>query len=480
MRSSIRRYLVPTPPATTARGRTKAAAAAPKRTAPPSELSWHDYAVFLLHVAAEVEHALMVQYLYAAYSIGGAAVTGNLHESARHWREVILGIAKEEMGHLITVQNILRLIGGPLHLEREDYPFRSDFYPFYFKLEPATKDSLAKYVVAEAPAEWLTTKEAAPIVERAGKADEGRPIQRVGVLYEELINLFADGDALTAGDFRSDTAPYQANWDEWGRGYSDGLRGNIGKESPPKTPHLLIMETTDRLSVLDALHSIANQGEAPTLDTGDAQPSEKSHFARFLKIYEAFPEENPPSRNIPTNPTTEQSDTAETDKPGSLSCARITDPRSLLWAHLFNTRYRKLLFTLKHAFHVRAGDAVDRPTARGNLIAWTFGEMYNLRAIAGILVTLPLCIDGGAELAGPPFEVPYTLALPDWDSDKWRVQRDLVRASERLINELDGSGEEEHRDYLAALRDHDQRELAMIERLLTATEQIEQQQETSA
>jgi len=152
----------------------------------------------------------------------------------------------------------------------------------------------------------------------------------------------------------------------------------------------------------------------------------------------------------------------------------------LLWAHLFNTRYRKLLFTLKHAFHVRAGDAVDRPTARGNLIAWTFGEMYNLRAIAGILVTLPLCIDGGAELAGPPFEVPYTLALPDWDSDKWRVQRDLVRASERLINDLDGSGEEEHRDYLAALRDHDQRELAMIERLLTATEQIEQQQEARA
>ena len=98
--------------------------------------------------------------------VGGAAVTGDRHESARHWREVILGIAKEEMGHLITVQNILRLIGGPLHLEREDYPFRSDFYPFYFKLEPATKDSLAKYVVAEAPAEWLTTKEAAPIVER--------------------------------------------------------------------------------------------------------------------------------------------------------------------------------------------------------------------------------------------------------------------------------------------------------------------------
>src|SRR5438105_3657530 len=123
----------------------------------PPEQSWHDYAVFLLHVAAEIEHALMVQYLYAAYSLGGAAVSGPKHEEARHWREVILGIAKEEMGHLITVQNILRLIGGPLHLEREDYPFRSDFYPFHFTLEPATKSSLAKYVVAESPKEWQAT-----------------------------------------------------------------------------------------------------------------------------------------------------------------------------------------------------------------------------------------------------------------------------------------------------------------------------------
>ena len=30
-----------------------------------------DAAVFLLHIAAEVEHALLVQYLYAAYSLVG-------------------------------------------------------------------------------------------------------------------------------------------------------------------------------------------------------------------------------------------------------------------------------------------------------------------------------------------------------------------------------------------------------------------------
>src|SRR5438874_11066659 len=89
-------------------------------TALPREFSWHDTAVYLLHVAAEIEHALMVQYLYAAYSVGGPGVSGELHELVRSWREVILGIAKEEMGHLITVQNILRVIGGALHPERQD------------------------------------------------------------------------------------------------------------------------------------------------------------------------------------------------------------------------------------------------------------------------------------------------------------------------------------------------------------------------
>src|SRR5688572_28878011 len=74
----------------------------------PAEFSWHDYAVFLLHVAAEIEHALMVQYLYGAYSLGGPQVPEQYRAVVRDWQTLILGIAKEEMGHLVTVQNLLR------------------------------------------------------------------------------------------------------------------------------------------------------------------------------------------------------------------------------------------------------------------------------------------------------------------------------------------------------------------------------------
>ena len=34
----------------------------------PPEFTWRDYTVFLLTIAAQIEHSLMVQYLYAAHT----------------------------------------------------------------------------------------------------------------------------------------------------------------------------------------------------------------------------------------------------------------------------------------------------------------------------------------------------------------------------------------------------------------------------
>ena len=101
----------------------------------PDELTWWDWAVFLLHTAAEIEHALMAQYLYAAYSLADADFTGahippDAAARTRRWRNTIIWIASEEMAHLLTEQNLLRFIGGPFNLEREDFPFRSLLYPF--------------------------------------------------------------------------------------------------------------------------------------------------------------------------------------------------------------------------------------------------------------------------------------------------------------------------------------------------------------
>jgi len=84
--------------------------------APPvsPELTGTQYMTLLLHVAAEIEHALMAEYLYAAYTLGGPHVPEKHSDLLERWQETILGIAKEEMGHLITVQNVLRCISGPV------------------------------------------------------------------------------------------------------------------------------------------------------------------------------------------------------------------------------------------------------------------------------------------------------------------------------------------------------------------------------
>ena len=122
----------------------------------PPELAPRDYVAYLLTIDAEIEHALMDQYLYAAYSLGGPQVPLKHQDMVANWQRTILGVAREEMGHLISVQNVLRLIGAPLALLREDSPWDSPFYPFPFRLEPASINTIARYVFAESPPldEW--------------------------------------------------------------------------------------------------------------------------------------------------------------------------------------------------------------------------------------------------------------------------------------------------------------------------------------
>ena len=60
----------------------------------------------LLRIAAEVEHALMVEYLYAAFTLRPGPGTNK-------YRNALVTIAKQEMGHFVTVQHLLCPVGRP-------------------------------------------------------------------------------------------------------------------------------------------------------------------------------------------------------------------------------------------------------------------------------------------------------------------------------------------------------------------------------
>jgi hypothetical protein len=425
----------------------------------------HRYAVFLLHVAAEIEHALMVQYLYAAFSLGGSEVPADHWIQVSEWREIILGIAKEEMGHLMTVQNVLRCLGGPLNIDREDFPWDSEFYPFPFKLEPLTRQSLAKYVYAEAPSDWsgVEAKEVRALAEQ-GTGNPTSPIHHVGTLYKAIEDLLSDKTLIKDEDFRDSTFPYQANWDEWGRGYRGGERGNSTKAAMAGTPDVLLIPVVARTDSVSALQKIASQGEANPTAADDAP----SHFARFLRIFRKFPKDNSwsPSRKVPVDPIV-LSEAQDSESGIDWGGTPITHPESKLWAHLFNIRYEALLTNLLHTFEYPNNvTAVSQTTPRGQLLHSTFGEMYNIRALSGILVQMPLAPDNSPLMAGPPFQIPYTLKLPTDAVDRWRTHLDLLQVSIALTDCLSAMPGQRHAAYLRTLREADGQLIAMIEPIL--------------
>ena len=89
-----------------------------------------------------------------------------------------------------------------------------------------------------------------------------------------------------------------------------------------------------------------------------------------------------------------------------------------------------------------------------------FGEMYNLKTIAGILMRLPLR-DGGRRRAGeprwagPPFEMPYSLRLPAADADCWRLHQDLLASAGHLGDRLLPAATPDGERYLRTLRQLD-------------------------
>ena len=203
-----------------------------------ASMTWKDHLSMLLHIAAEIEHSLMVQYLYAAYSLGGEQVPRGRREMVRCWQEDILAVAREEMGHLLTVQNILMLIGAPINLDRQDLPWDVPYHPGMFRLEQLTLDSVAFYVFAEMPSDDeldALIRETDPRDELLGRYKRFREIDReqieimvrkrdptphrVGFLYSQLTTLVEKPHLIPDSVFQEWTLTHQASADDWGRGY---------------------------------------------------------------------------------------------------------------------------------------------------------------------------------------------------------------------------------------------------------------------
>jgi len=150
----------------------------------------------LLHEASEIEHALMVQYLYAAFSLKPAY--GGIAGYGIPTSNDCLGVAIQEMQHLGKVTRLLAELGASPSLVREDFPYEPEIYPFEFQLEPMGRGSLAKYVYAESPPHALDSRKAVDPEEKRFLAALDRALggnakrNHLGSLYANIIGVLQE------------------------------------------------------------------------------------------------------------------------------------------------------------------------------------------------------------------------------------------------------------------------------------------------
>src|SRR4051794_30089138 len=159
---------------------------------------------YLLSQGAELEHGLMCEYLYAAFSLRTAAGPGlrdDQLEAVERWRAMILGIAAEEMLHWAVVQNLLIAIGSAPFVSRPHMPHQAKGYPpgIQLRLLPFGEHSLKHFVYLERP-EGMEVEDAELFEARGPEPapmapDEllprGQQFTTQGNLYRAIENGFA-------------------------------------------------------------------------------------------------------------------------------------------------------------------------------------------------------------------------------------------------------------------------------------------------
>src|ERR1035441_5082931 len=98
----------------------------------PFVIEHREALIYMLCEAAELEHGIMCQYLFAAFSLKQSTSEGLTDDEAAtvtRWRQRVSHVATQEMLHLALVHNLLSAIGAAPHLARPNLPQPANHYP---------------------------------------------------------------------------------------------------------------------------------------------------------------------------------------------------------------------------------------------------------------------------------------------------------------------------------------------------------------
>jgi CDGSH-type Zn-finger protein/uncharacterized Fe-S cluster protein YjdI len=309
----------------------------PAAAAPQAQ---REFLINALYEASELEHNLMCTYLYAAFSLKDGEGDGLSAEEAaavKRWREVLLGVAIEEMGHLAAVWNITSALGGSPRIGRTNFPLDPGYLPasVVVKLAPFNAQTVQHFVFLERPQESTEPEGAGFSYERPYVRGISQPhltpmatdYDTVGVFYAclgEALHAFVAryGEAVA---FDGDPALQLS-----------GAEVNLTGAQPVRC-----LKTA-----LQAFAAIVTQGE------GAPRDSQGSHYQKFLGIRDelrALTARNPaftPAFPAATNPVLRR-------PPRPEGRVWIEDPAAFATVDLANASYGLMLRLLAYAHALR-------------------------------------------------------------------------------------------------------------------------------
>src|SRR5271170_3577293 len=310
----------------------------------PFVIEHREALIYMLCQAAELEHGIMCQYLYAAFSLKQSedeGLSAAEAQAVQRWRKRISHVATQEMLHLSLVQNLLSAIGGAPHLSRPNFPQPATAYPagVHLALLPFGEQALRHFMFLERPegmalhdAEGLAAfNRAAPIMQAGDIVPRGQDFATVGHLYRSieagiahLAHKYGE-DWLFVGPPRAQATAKHFNW-----------------------PELTVV--TDVASAQRAIDEILEQGEGPRGAWQDA------HFGQFVAILDEFEQLRVANRAFePARPVIAANVRPTERDPG---CLLVTDPAAKRVMDLFNVCYEILLLAFQRFFaHTRETDA---------------------------------------------------------------------------------------------------------------------------
>ncbi len=376
----------------------------------PFVIEHREALIYMLCEAAELEHGIMCQYLFAAFSLKqneGEDLTEAELAKTRRWRKVIMHVASQEMLHLALVQNLLSAVGAAPHLSRPNFPHPANHYPagVHLALLPFGEQAMRHFMFLERP-EGMDIRDgdglaafgrAEPLMEAGDIVPRGQDFKTVGHLYR----------SIEAG-FRHLVDRHGEDWLFVGPPRAQATPGNFG------WPELVAV--TDLASAQRAIDEILEQGEGPR---GAWQ---SAHFGQFVEILDEYTQAKEANLGLMAARPVLTANVRPCDSGAEVPL--ITDPVTARVMDLFNVAYEVLLQIFERFFaHTDESD----PQLQA-LASTSVGLMAQVISPLGELITtLPAGPEYPGQTAGPSFELFY-------ESDYLLPHRDAAWAllAERL------------------------------------------------